>query len=54
LADEIRVSASWADVIFGPAHTEPPLGAMVLDSAGVAVDPLKCCLKRLPALPLKQ
>ncbi len=40
-------------VIFGPAHSEPLLGVVALESAGVMVDPMSRILKRLPALPLK-
>ncbi len=42
-----------AKVIFGPVNTEPLLGVVALESAGVMVDPLSRTLKRLPALPLK-
>jgi predicted aspartyl protease len=40
-------------VIFGPAHSEPLLGVVALESAGVMVDPMSRSLRRLPALPLK-
>src|SRR5262245_55548170 len=42
-----------AQVIFGPANTEPILGAVALENAGVVVDPVSRELKRLHAKPLK-
>jgi hypothetical protein len=38
---------------FGPENTEPILGAIALESAGVMVDPVSQTLKKLPALSLK-
>lgn len=40
-------------VIFGPADSEPLLGAVALESVGVVVDPVTKELRRLPAKPLK-
>jgi clan AA aspartic protease len=40
-------------IIFGPPNTEPILGAVALENAGVVVDPLTKTLKRLHAKPLK-
>lgn len=40
-------------VIFGPTNTEPILGAVALELAGLMVDPANETLRRLPALPLK-
>ncbi len=40
-------------VIFGPADTEPILGAVALETVGIMVDPVTQTLKRLPILPLK-
>ena len=40
-------------VIFGPDDTEPILGAIALELAGLVVDPANERLKKLPALPLK-
>ena len=42
-----------AQVIFGPAETEPILGAVALENVGVAVDPVSKTLRRLHAKPLK-
>ena len=42
-----------AQVIFGPADTEPILGVVALENTGVVVDPVTRGLKRLPAKPLK-
>ena len=42
-----------ARVIFGPDNTEPILGAIALELAGVMVDPVNQTLKKLPALSLK-
>lgn len=42
-----------ARVIFGPDNTEPILGAIALELAGVMVDPVNQSLKKLPALSLK-
>jgi len=40
-------------VIFGPDDTEPILGAIALELAGLVVDPANEKLRKLPALPLK-
>src|SRR5215204_5304955 len=40
-------------VIFGPDNTEPILGAIALELAGLVVDPANETLRRLTALPLK-
>ena len=40
-------------VIFGPDNTEPILGAIALDLAGLVVDPANERLRKLRALPLK-
>jgi clan AA aspartic protease len=40
-------------IIFGPPNTEPILGVVALENAGVVVDPLTKTLKRLHAKPLK-
>lgn len=40
-------------VIFGPDDTEPILGVVALELAGVMVDPVNHMLKKLPAHPLK-
>ena len=40
-------------VIFGPDDTEPILGAIALELAGLVVDPANERLSKLPALPLK-
>jgi predicted aspartyl protease len=40
-------------VIFGPDKTEPILGAVALELAGMVVDPVNQILRKLPALPLK-
>ena len=40
-------------VIFGPDDTEPILGAIALELAGLVVDPANERLRKLPALPLK-
>jgi hypothetical protein len=42
-----------AQVIFGPPDTEPILGVVALENAGVVVDPVTRDLKRLHAKPLK-
>lgn len=42
-----------AQVIFGPPDTEPILGIVALENAGVVVDPVTRNLKRLHAKPLK-
>jgi clan AA aspartic protease len=42
-----------ARVIFGPDNTEPILGAVALELAGLVVDPANGILRELPALPLK-
>jgi clan AA aspartic protease len=41
-------------VIFGPEDTEPLLGAVALESAGLIVDPSNQTLSRLRALSLKR
>ena len=40
-------------IIFGPDDVEPLLGAVVLESVGIVVDPKTQTLTRLPAIPLK-
>jgi len=42
-----------AQVIFGAPDTEPILGTVALENAGVVVDPVSKTLKRLHAKPLK-
>lgn len=42
-----------ARIIFGPSGTEPLLGVVALEDAGITVDPVSRTLKRLPAKPLK-
>ena len=42
-----------ARVIFGADNTEPILGGVALELAGVMVDPVNQSLKKLPALSLK-
>jgi clan AA aspartic protease len=39
-------------VIFGPDGTQPLLGVTALESAGIAIDPMKQTLKKLPAVRL--
>ena len=46
-------STTVAQVVFGPADTEPILGVAALENAGIMVDPVNKTLKRLPAKPLK-
>ena len=41
-------------VIFGPDGVEPILGVLMLESAGIVVDPKNQSLRRLPAISLKQ
>ena len=41
-------------ILFGPENTEPLLGVIVLESAGLMVDPLSRTLRRLSVLPLKR
>lgn len=40
-------------LLFGPDDTEPLLGVLALESAGLIVDPTSQTLRRLAALPLK-
>jgi clan AA aspartic protease len=40
-------------IIFGPEETEPILGVMQLESAGIVIDPVNQTLKRLPAISLR-
>ena len=40
-------------LIFGPDDSEPILGVIALEAAGLVVDPTNQSLKRLPARPLK-
>lgn len=40
-------------VVFGPNDVEPVLGVTALESTGIAVDPARQLLKRMPAIPLK-
>ncbi len=42
-----------AQIILGPADTEPILGVVALENAGIVVDPVSRTLRRLPARPLK-
>lgn len=42
-----------ARLIFGPDGSEPILGVIALESAGLVVDPKNQTLTRLPVLPLK-
>jgi predicted aspartyl protease len=46
-------SETVAQVILGPANSEPMLGVAALENAGVIVDPVTRALKRLAAKPLK-
>jgi clan AA aspartic protease len=41
-------------VLFGPDDAEPILGVTALESVGIAVDPRRQTLQRLPAIPLKR
>ena len=41
------------DIVFGPDNTEPLLGVITLESAGLLVDPTSQTLKKRPARPLK-
>ena len=42
-----------AQIIFGPADTEPILGVVALENVGLVVDPVTKTLRRLHAKPLK-
>lgn len=42
-----------AQIIFGPADTEPILGVAALGNVGLVVDPVTKTLRRLHAKPLK-
>ena len=42
-----------AQIVFGPAETEPILGVVALENTGVIVDPVTRTLRRMPAKPLK-
>ena len=42
-----------AQVIFGPPETEPILGVVALENAGLIVDPVTHQIRRLHAKPLK-
>jgi clan AA aspartic protease len=46
-------SSTVSRVIFGPENAEPILGAVALESTGIAVDPVTKTLKRMAAKPLK-
>ncbi|MGD0092495.1 MAG: clan AA aspartic protease [Planctomycetota bacterium] len=52
-----RLSFMGADtvvkIIFGPPNSEPLLGAVALEVAGMTVDPVTRTLKRLPTRSLK-
>jgi len=52
---EIRVMGeiTAGRIIFGPDNVDPILGATVLESVGITIDPATRTLKRLPAIPLK-
>jgi clan AA aspartic protease len=43
----------FGEVLFGPEHAEPLLGALALQSAGIIVDPRNETIRKLPARPLK-
>ena len=43
----------FGEILFGPDNTEPLLGAMALQSAGILVDLRNETLRKLPARPLK-
>jgi predicted aspartyl protease len=45
---------TWTDIIFGPENSEPILGVITLEIAGVIVDPKNERLRKLRARPLKQ
>lgn len=46
-------SETVAQVVFGPPGTEPILGVVALENAGIVVDPVSRTLLRLHAKPLK-
>jgi predicted aspartyl protease len=50
---ELMGEVTAGRVIFGPDGVEPILGATVLESIGLIVDPASQSLRRLPAVPLK-
>jgi hypothetical protein len=39
--------------VFGPEESEPLLGVVALEDAGIGVDPVSRTLKRMAAKPLK-
>ena len=43
----------FGEILFGPENTEPLLGALALQSAGIVVDPRNETIRKLPARPLK-
>jgi len=43
----------YGEVLFGPDNAEPLLGALVLQAAGIVVDPRNESIRKLPAKPLK-
>jgi clan AA aspartic protease len=43
----------YGEVLFGPDNAEPLLGALVLQAAGLVVDPRNETIRKLPAKPLK-
>jgi clan AA aspartic protease len=43
----------FGEILFGPDNTEPLLGALALQSAGIVVDPRNETIRKLPARPLK-
>jgi clan AA aspartic protease len=46
-------SETVVQIIFGPENTEPILGVVALENAGIAVDPVSKTLKRMTAKSLK-
>lgn len=50
---EFLGEATVAQIIFGAPGSEPILGTVALESAGLVVDPVSRTLKRLHAKPLK-
>ena len=46
-------SETVVQIIFGPPDTEPILGTVALENAGIVVDPVSRTLRRLHAKPLK-
>ena len=43
----------YGEILFGPDDTDPLLGALALQSAGIVVDPRNETIHKLPSRPLK-